>query len=635
MNDAPAAETAQTSVHFTRTKLTSIACSLCFAVIPMIVLTVVFLTLVFAYRLDVNDIPYPDLTPHAFYHHLDDAYYVKLSSTFILQVSSWASTVAPLCGGIFVTLASYPICRAYLLRVKLGHEKALPTPFQLSLLIRFLEGGSYGALWSWILYCVTWRKRQRQATPVKQIAGVTLLVAFLSFLIFLADTWLHNSTSMVDEPVFEKLEPPPYSGVGLTSRFSAPNCSNAAASHCVLTQTDTNFSLVNPDISQEVINNVSSLAAVSDYADDRGSFSFLHTPFTTESPIYNFIARGYAIQTQCRSASQQCNVRADSGGQTGFNCSSSFNSVSQLKAGWSDAFYGAYFTNSTMTSLSSPSTDTNAENTSVTNPFYFGYFGRFDDIVASGDLHKDPEIIGLQNGGTSFVLLCNASMFDVTYSFVNGSVVIFHTTPSNQTIANLFQAPMAYTTVSRIGLQAAAQAAVSTSRSAKELADKFADDFSTTTLAIGAQVVEEWPGNMSVMQFNRMFTRITRRSLWTFVAINTTFVLTGFVLAAWAARVVLDPAVNDLQGRLSIVGLVADRFEGPRSQRIAGSIERLFEESEANDSSRVVIVGSANGGQGFGLLRRGTTDMLAERQSLNDSQHSLRKSESHLEVVSE
>lgn len=160
-------------------RFTTITWSLIISTCPMIFINAALLALVFKFRVDVTGVPHPQLTPSSLVGNLGNAYYIDLSSTFLIFVSSWASSIAPLCGGMLITLASYPICKAYLSRMGVDKEGKLPTPYQFSLVVRFLNGGSFGALWSWLLYCFGWRGRQRQSGPVKQVAVLTISVVLL------------------------------------------------------------------------------------------------------------------------------------------------------------------------------------------------------------------------------------------------------------------------------------------------------------------------------------------------------------------------------------------------------------------------------------------------------------------------
>jgi ABC-type spermidine/putrescine transport system permease subunit I len=76
----------------------------------------------------------------------DDANYVRISATALITVASWSSTIAPILAGIAVTLVSYPLAKHLLTASEIHGTSQLPTPFQLSLIIRMISSGSFSAL---------------------------------------------------------------------------------------------------------------------------------------------------------------------------------------------------------------------------------------------------------------------------------------------------------------------------------------------------------------------------------------------------------------------------------------------------------------------------------------------------------
>lgn len=90
-------------------------------------------------------------------------------------------------------------------------------------------------------------------------------------------------------------------------------------------------------------------------------------------------------------------------------------------------------------------------------------------------------------------------------------------------------------------------------------------------------------------------------ALFTLILTNLLFVVTGIVLLvmAWKVR---RPGVDDVQARLNITGLVADRFEDERRQGAVGKIEELFDEYQAGDKTRVAVVGTFKDGYIYDTL---------------------------------
>ncbi|KAF2148284.1 hypothetical protein K461DRAFT_316133 [Myriangium duriaei CBS 260.36] len=538
-------------------RLSHISWTLFFAIFPMIVLTITFLVFVFKYRVDVLAAPYPHLAPPSLWTEFGGHYYLSLSATFITQVS-WTSSVAPICATMLLTLASYPICKSYLVQTQ-REGSELPTPFQLSLVIRFFNGGPFGALWSWASYCRSWRQtRRRQSSPVRQVVAVTLCVTTLSFLAFLSDTWLHNSTKAVNAPVFTP-PPPLEADFGLTDHFL--DCTGPNASSCILGGPGTN-TLFDAKGSQLVLNNDSlSTVTVLPYTDDRGTFSYFHSAWgdNTAHRSVDYTAFTYGLQTQCRPVTNQYNLVVEDS-MTPFSCSPVFSETTRDFTG--DTFFGVYFSDSSMAELSKQFS------VPVNNTFFFAYYSNFATVTSDDRLSDDPDLVRGTHGGSIFILFCQATVLDIHYDSINGSIARFHTSPSNTSVTNLIKIPMAFSDFSTVPLEASARKAATDSGSSSELAQNFAKSYSLIALATSGQIVTTRLAVFAQGRTIHLLTAILPGPLYTFVAVNMAFVVVGIVLAIWAARVVSDPNVHDLQSRLSVAGLAAQHFDPIRARRI-------------------------------------------------------------------
>lgn len=82
--------------------------------------------------------------------------------------------------------------------------------------------------------------------------------------------------------------------------------------------------------------------------------------------------------------------------------------------------------------------------------------------------------------------------------------------------------------------------------------------------------------------------KVSKPALYTLIGTNMLFVVLGIVLLA-IALLARGNGVDDVQARLSIVGLIADRFEPERRGTQVGQIEQLFKECQTGLSSRIAI----------------------------------------------
>jgi hypothetical protein len=162
-------------------RISEIALSSALVVIPMLVFSTSLLGLVFHYRVTHNGSNFGNLNL-AGTEDESGVYYVDLSATLLIFIASWSSSLAPLLAGFVLTLASYPIARKFLKDARRESVRNLPTPYQLALILRFLNGGGFGALWSWLKYLGGWgNKRESQAKSLTNIASVAVLATILGY----------------------------------------------------------------------------------------------------------------------------------------------------------------------------------------------------------------------------------------------------------------------------------------------------------------------------------------------------------------------------------------------------------------------------------------------------------------------
>jgi hypothetical protein len=342
--------------------------------------------------------------------------------------------------------------------------------------------------------------------------------------------------------------------------------------------------LVNGSQSLQVLNNVSDSIAVITYESDV-AFTYLGIPVSDTLSQRDYSAHTFGMSTQCKPISNECNLNAADGASTPFQCTPAFSGdVTE------QTFYMTYFTDADMSS--------NSTEPGIENPYFFGIAALANpdgggSLVQTG-LTPIPEIVTPTHGGIAFVLLCSSKMYDIQYDSVNGSITQFIATPSNDSVANIWQGSMAYTSIGWPSLEQAASLATF-SNSAQELADKIALAYSRVALAVGADVVV--PSRASAAQQRNSFlvSRVQAAPLFTLVAANLLFVLLGVVLTI-VALVAGNGEVHDVQARLSIVGLVADAFEGSRARRGVENMDDLFQETDEYGNIRIAIDRSTDGG---------------------------------------
>lgn len=243
-----------------------------------------------------------------------------------------------------------------------------------------------------------------------------------------------------------------------------------------------------------------------------------------------------------------------------------------------------YLTDGTMTD--------NETFSGIHNPYYFGVAAAVNQQTgtANGTLnYTSPEIVQPMHGGIGFVLNCSSTLYDIEYDSVNGTVTRFVKTPSNDSVANIWQQPVDAAgglLVEMNLIQAATLGAYSTST--QELADKVALAYSRSALAIGAQVLESRPALAAQQREEFLVAKVHAAPLFTLIGANLLFVVLGVVLTA-VALINSGGEVREVQARLSLKGLVADRFASTVETKGIGHMDDKFEEIGGRGSKRVGI----------------------------------------------
>lgn len=293
-------------------------------------------------------------------------------------------------------------------------------------------------------------------------------------LVIFADPWLHIATKTVTfTQLLEANDPPASYDFGLKEPCTLTNNSyesSTSGGACSLNSAATNTFLMHGTQSLQILNNVSSPATVSTIISGQ-EYAYLAVPPSEMLADEDWRAESFALQTQCRLASEECNMEATHGTNTPFKCSNAFQGdVTQDYQG----FIAAFFTNSNMSD--------NSTYHGVENPFYFGMAALVNPSIGK---YRVPDTVVPVHGGTAFVLLCNTTVLDVAYDSINGTISNFSGVLSNASTANIWQSVMSSTSVGDYNLKQAASLAAM-GDSSQKFADDMALALSKTALAIGA-----------------------------------------------------------------------------------------------------------------------------------------------------
>ena len=238
------------------------------------------------------------------------------------------------------------------------------------------------------------------------------------------------------------------------------------------------------------------------------------------------------------------------------------------------------------------------------NPFFVGTWAMVDTqghLVGAPDpslqLTKDPEIVKPNHGGLAWVLKCNTSVYDLVYTYRNGTITETLLSLANASTGGLVAAPM-NEDFPLSNLEIATKVA-SFSSNAQQLADKWAKSYSQTALGLSAGVMTSKPSSLEHQRTPILVARIPKAPLFTLVALNLIYVIIGLGLALYA-MLTSDFAggVAAIRQRLTIPGLIAECFEDSRrAPQGWNEVERLFAENDGKGlSGRVAAEEGENGG---------------------------------------
>lgn len=106
----------------------------------------------------------------------DNAIYVLVNAATLVFLASWMSSVVPLLTGSAIALATYPVAQSLfkdtVVKNRVDH---LPTSFQLSLMLKLINGSIWRGLWGLLQYEVAWKKQTaRRATTLTSLAMATI-----------------------------------------------------------------------------------------------------------------------------------------------------------------------------------------------------------------------------------------------------------------------------------------------------------------------------------------------------------------------------------------------------------------------------------------------------------------------------
>lgn len=235
-----------------------------------------------------------------------------------------------------------------------------------------------------------------------------------------------------------------------------------------------------------------------------------------------------------------------------------------------------------------------------TNPLYYGVWSSgYPPVSATSEYSGDTGIyyeVGSPAGGT-WLLNCSSSVFDVSYTWINGTVHMFNVTKSSTDLSALLSSSFAYSNgYLQNGLDTLANIAGSENNS-RAIATSFANGFSSYLLAysVGAMgpVLNDYE---PLRQSGIIVARIPLIPLYLLLATKFIYVI-AFVVLAIGAYCFTQPAETEIvKAQLSVNGLAAAHFNQPSlvQQNVVKELERRLDLAKDKSKTSQPVGGSEN-----------------------------------------
>ncbi|KAN0095511.1 hypothetical protein V8E51_016222 [Hyaloscypha variabilis] len=591
--------------------------SLAIIFVPNVILTAVLLGLVFHYQVPQTYSVLPGV-PNPLARE-SSAYLIDFSATKLLTVASWTSTLSSLLPSFAMVLVSFPVARSILNASKAKRTDDLPTPYQLSMLLGVLSG-SVGSLLAWFKYR-SWKKRELVNGIAKTSITWLVFISLLGYLIVIADTWLHISTSTI---LLSQALP----GVSVVSTFGRGL--NLSESGCFEDDPDTSPCSVavgnhgphftNAVEGYQTLTNTSSQNSIVPFTFEGESYALITDAFIPPGTGYQ--AQTFAVNTQCAFFTEQCTSWYQ-GFPGPWRCSDNFqgylpnwnysNSVS-INPSWTLAGVG-FFQDPGLTQNFSDIGGPDDPGVSwfgmseftPANPVYIGAWGMilgFGFGPDSTPLLNSTDFIMPETPGLGFILGCNMTAYDLDYVWYNGNVLVQQMVLSNTSLVRILTAPFV---VELANLLPLGQTAIGENTPSAFLSS-WTTGFSSMVLALSAGIMSPRTTIKEQATTTELVARVPKAPLIVLVFLTLLYAAVGIVLACMAAHAGTGET-KSVQGHLSVAGLTAKcfenrgRYEGPVKE-----VSEMFSENEvgARDQrcAKVSIVSSTRGGWKYELMER-------------------------------
>ncbi|KAH9837483.1 hypothetical protein Tdes44962_MAKER01839 [Teratosphaeria destructans] len=603
----------------------AIVCSVALPVIPMIIIAGALLGVIFRHQVDKYNTFYTNGG--------DPAYYVAFSPTTITTIAGMAGKVMPYLTTSIMGLVAFFAARMLIINSRRGDGEHLPSPEQLTILISLLNGSGWDPMWdTWAHRFTT---KRGLAHPLPLAFTFMFFISILGFLLPAVDTWFGFATKETMATVLNittgawGLEWLPCNAAAndsvadsLLSYLTGNDQASLLATGLLKTDqilnyttgNTTYFYIADGNISTGIDFKAKSIAVSAQCVlRTRECLPNMTWPWAgtrDTDPVYH-CSDGFVVNASFSGVSQEQDSTEASGydqsdwvPMIGLAFSPDWNLSRRIGAYdngiLSDKLFnlshtqdGANLTDAQISAnvVASGLVGTNWSYGYVQpqNPMYFGAWGtgsptvdqseEYDDDAnfvpgLNNPLLADPQIYqGVSQDLAYWMLACEAYVYDVEYTWVNGSVRHFNATPSSADTGGLISGGFAFgyaeagVLLNRVGTVAGLQS------SSADLATYFANGWSSAALSLSIGVMSWTETIIEQRRETKRVTRVPIIPLYLYLALKALYVLTVIALAIGAYCFTHPAETEVVKQQLSPKGLADAHFNAPVVQEIQQRIQ--------------------------------------------------------------
>ncbi|KAI1628977.1 hypothetical protein EDD37DRAFT_30846 [Exophiala viscosa] len=599
--------------------------------IPIIVVSAVLLYVIFEHRIVPRE-GWPDLYVASTQASTDNvttlikeirhqggkaAYYVRYNPSTITTIASWTGRVIPYLSSSIMALVAFFAARHIVVKSRHGDHTQLPTPEQLTLLISLLGGSGFGPLKETALY--RWGRKEKLVAPLPAAFAALGVITLLGLIIPIVDTWFGVATQPVTITQLYNTSTKAYHSYGRNlnpGTAEYPICPDGPGYQAgsgggyqewwwpcnliISMQHENDVYLEGSQAVADLQLAQSTNDVISNYTGPLSSDSTQNqTVFfygdTRSSNTLDFKAQTLGVSTQCIMATTMCGyLNNNETDDWSFRCSEGFGgdvtygypnvwpaNASDADSGGTGGYTtGIGYAIDAQLSEAAPMvnwTDGGLVEGTIQsllrqNPTHFATWAvgyPSDDIKNPLFSSLDPQVFPNNSLTAVWILNCSSTVYDVTYTYVDGALHSFNATLAEPVWGAFFSAPFAWSYLkglrpAQLTLENAAFKAGSTAKTAADIATIYAKEYSKAALQLSVGAFQPYVNDIEQVRNSSIsVARIPLVPLYLLLGFKFIYVLVVIILAIGAYCFTHPAETEVVKAQLSVQGLAAAHFDQP------------------------------------------------------------------------